>query len=129
MSDRRVIAYATMDAASNTSQTSAFEVPKDYSHFAIVIPAANTWCQSTVCGLAVLTADSLAGPFRKIGYSNNPATVTSDQVFWDSPKSAAVSGSVIICEALMFAQKYAKIQFTNTATATTAFPIIGTNYK
>lgn len=127
MSERRVVQVAYPDAASNTSLTSAFAVPKEYSHFAIVLPG--LFANTATCGVGILTSDSPTGTFRKIAYSNNPATVTSTQVFWDTPASAAISGAVIVCEALMFAQEYAKLQFTNTVTANTAFKIIGTNFK
>ena len=122
----KLIATAAPSAASNTSLTSAFAVPADFTHYAIQMPA--SFAITASCGLKVLGSDSATGTFYEIGYSNNPATSTSGFAAWSSAGSCAVSGAIVICEALQFAPGYAKIQFQQTATANTNLQIYGRKF-
>lgn len=122
----KLIATATPDAASNTSLTSAFKVDQDFTHYAIQIPS--NFAVTASCGLKVLGSDSATGSFFTIGYSNNPATTTSGFAEWSSAGSCAVSGAIVICEALQFAPGYAKLQFQQTATVAASFKIYGRKF-
>lgn len=124
----KLIATATPNAASNTSLTSAFAVEPDFTHYAIMIPSAAAWCATTTCGIKVMASDSQTGTFYSVGYSNNPATSTSGFALWESAGSASVGGGIVICEALQFAPGWAKLQFTQTATANASFKIFGRKF-
>ena len=125
MATFKVVATAKPDAASNTSLTSAFQVPGEFSHFAVLLPA--NFAITATCGVRILGSDSLTGTYRDVIYSNNPATATSGLAPWQSPGSAAVSGAFVICEALQFVP-FAKLQFQQTCTANTGFVIYGKKF-
>ena len=117
MADFKTIITAYPDAASNTSLTSAFKVPGEFSHYAIKIPPMSTWAATVACGnVRVLGSDTLAGTYYPVGYSNNPATSTSGFAMWETGMTACISGGVVICEGLQFVP-FAKLQFTGTMTA------------
>lgn len=118
----------TMDAASATSLTSALQIPGEFSHFALQVPSgATTWCATTTVNIRVLAAVSSTGSYYQVGYSNNPATATSGFNLWEVGFSAARNGGMVICEGMQFA-KYAKLQFSNTATASTDFVLMGRKF-
>ena len=101
----------TMDAASGTSLTSALRIPGEFSHFCLQVPSgATSWCTTTTVNIRALGADSAAGTFYQVGYSNNPATATSGFALFE------ITGD------------YAKLQFSNTATAATNFTLYGRKF-
>lgn len=113
MATYKLIATVYPDAASNTSLSSAFAVPGEYTHFMIEMP--NLRAITATCGMQVQGCDSLDGTYYTVGYSNNPATATSGFRAWDA--GTTTPGSMVICEALQFVPGYAKIKFTATLTA------------
>ena len=118
----------TMNAASNTTLTSALEVPGEFSHYAIVIPSgATSWCTTTTVNVRVLSAVDSSSTYYQVGYSNNPATSTSGFALWEAGNSACINGGVVICEGMQFA-KYAKLQFSNVATGVTNFVLMGRKF-
>ena len=129
MADFKKIITAYPDAASNTSLTSAFTVPGEFSHFAINVPAMSVWAATIACGnVRVLGSPTLTGTYVPVGYSNNPATTTSGFAVWESGMTACISGGIVICEALQFVP-YAKLQFTGTMTAATSpFIVFGRKF-
>lgn len=123
-----VIGTFTMNAASGTSLTSALRIPGEYSHFALQVPSgATTWCTTTTVNIRILNGLTATGNFYQVGYSNNPFTATSGFNLCEVPQSATINGGTVIAEGLMFA-KYAKLQFSNTATATTSFTLLGRKF-
>ena len=126
MADFKFIASANVDAASNTSLTSAIQIPGGFSHFAIEIPAA--MAATATAQLRVLAAATSGGTYRQVVYSNNPATATSGNAFaGEASGSSVLSGAFVINEALMFAP-YVKFQFSATATANTAINVYGRKF-
>lgn len=123
MATFKLMANATPDGASNVSRTSAFAVPGEVSHFMIMVPSSTIWCATTTCAITVMGSDSATGTFYDVAYSNNPATTTSGHAVWSTAGSAAVSGALIICEALQFVPGFAKLRFAQTVSAATTFKI------
>lgn len=121
MAEFKLVATTQPDAASNTSLSSEFSVPVEFSQFAVEIPTTANWCVTATGGIGVLGAGAAAGTFRAIFYSSNPATATTGGVQWISGNNTG--NSLLICEALAFVPRFAKLQFTNTATASTDFKI------
>ena len=137
------IASASIYAASNCTYTSNFFVPGEFQQFLLRIPPAANWCSTNTCAVTI-EAYTLSAPtsaFYPIGYSNNPATTTSAWFVWSTAGSAAVSGALVICEALAFvpsvanysgsgdgAGGWARLKFSNTATAATDFAIYGRKF-
>jgi len=119
----KLIATANPSAASNTSLTSSVPIPAEFDEYAILVPA--SFAITATCGVRVLGAESLAGTYYNVTYSNSPSTATCSLVnqLWQSPASAAVSGAFVMCEALRFVPGYAKFQYINTATANTGAAI------
>jgi hypothetical protein len=124
MATYKLIANAMPVAASDTSLTSAFAVPGEFTHFMIQFPSA--MAATTTCGIQVLGSDSASGTFYTVGYSNNPATATSGFRAWDCGTDSP--GNIIICEALQFVPGFAKLKFTNTLTANTGINIWGRKF-
>lgn len=134
------IATATMDAASNTSLTSAFFVPGEFQQFLLRLPPCANWSATASCGINILGSPTQGGAFYQVGYSNNPATVSSAWSPWSAAGSATVSGCNIICEALAFlpgvvdssqsqaAGAWAKVQFLQTVTMATDIAIYGRKF-
>lgn len=119
----------TMDAASGTSLTSALRIPGEFSHFCLQVPSgATSWCTTTTVNIRALGADSAAGTFYQVGYSNNPATATSGFALFEIANSACINGGRVISEGFMFTGDYAKLQFSNTATAATNFTLYGRKF-
>jgi len=128
MADFKIVANPSLNAASDTSLTSAFTVPGEFSHYAIKVPPLSGWCATVACcNVRIMGSDSPTGTFYDVGYSNNPATTTSGFALWEMASSSAISGGIVICEALQFTP-YAKLKFTSTATANTAFMIFGRKF-
>ena len=126
MSEFKFIASANVNAASNTSLTSAIQIPGNFSHFAVEVPAA--MCITATAQIKVLGAGSLAGTYREIVYSDNPATATSGNALAGKISASSVlSGAFVINEAIMFAP-FVKFQFTSTATANTAINVWGRKF-
>ncbi len=126
MSDFKFIASANVDAASNTSLTSAIAIPGNFSHFAVEVPQAMGI--TATCQIRVLGAQTIAGTFREVVYSNNPATSTSGNArAGEISASSVLSGAFVINEALMFAP-FVKFQFSSTATANTALQVYGRKF-
>lgn len=109
------------DAASNTSLTSAWAVPGEFSHFVVEIPA--NMLVTTTGNVRWLGAGTVDGTYKQILYSNNPATSTSGGAFvGETPNSAAVSGAMVVCEAFQFTP-FIKAQFSATCTANTGINV------
>lgn len=126
MADFKRIITAVPNAASNTSLTSSFTVPGEFSHFAVLIPASSGWCVTTTVHVSVQgSVDNTT--FYDVGYSQNPATATSSFALWETVNSHAVSGALVICEAMQFTP-YAKLRFSNTATAAANFYVLGRKF-
>lgn len=125
MATFKQIAVAKPNAASDTSLTSAFYVPPEFSQFVIKIPA--LFAVTGTCNVQVLGSDSQTGTFYPIMYSHSPATSVSNYTasIWKTCASAACSGAWVICEAMAFVPGWAKLQFVSTATANTDFVIYG----
>ena len=129
MADFKIIATAAPDAASNTSLTSAFKVPGEFSHFAIKVATMTTWAATIACGnVSILGSDTLAGTYYPVGYSNNPATTTSGFAVWESGMTACINGGIVICEGLQFVP-FAKLKFSATMTASVGqFVVFGRKF-
>lgn len=126
MATFKLIGTITPDAASNTSLTSAFSMPGEFSHFAIEIPA--SMCASGVGNIRVMSANTPTGTYRHVVYSNNPATATSGNQYAGEMSSTSIaSGAFVINEGLQFAT-YLKLQFTSTATANTGINLYGRKF-
>ena len=126
MADFKFILAATPDAASNTSQTSVFTIPGDFSHFVVEVPA--LMLVTATGNIRVLSAQSPTGTFRAVVYSNNPATATSGNQFaGEMSTSSIASGAMIINEAIQFV-KFGRFQFSNTCTANTAINVYGRKF-
>lgn len=123
------ITTVTPNAASNTSLTSVFEVPKEFSHFAFSVPTVSGWCVTSTCNIRVEVSDAEDGTFYEVGYSANPATATTGVAAESWGSGNAPGGKMIICEALMFSPGYARLKFVNTATATADFVIYGRQFQ
>jgi hypothetical protein len=121
MPDYKLIANAYPDAASDTSLTSAFRVPGDFSHYCLFFPT--SMCAAANCSLQLLGGSSETGTFYTMGYSNNPATSTSGFRAWDC--GADSPGKGILCEMMQFVPGYAKLRFLSTCTANTAIEVWG----
>ncbi len=110
--------------AATASQTSAIQL--DYGEpviWAIKVPAVANWCVTATCNIRLLGAVSSSGTYVTIGYSQNPATGTSETFRnWEVPISS--SDVVATCEAAQF-MPWVKIQATNSATVATSFYLIG----
>lgn len=117
----------TMDAASNTSLTSALPIPGEFTHFALKVPS-GVWGATATNNIRILGADSSTGTYYQVGYSNNPSTATSGFPICEIANSAVVNGGFIISEAFMFVPGYAKLQFVNTATISTDFVLYGRKF-
>lgn len=91
--------------------------------WSLMVPTATAYCITGTCNVRLLgaTAD---GTYGAIGYSNNPATVTSGFRAWEVPQALAVDNAMIICEAAQFTP-WVKVQITNTATVAVDFVLIG----
>ena len=126
MATVKQIAVANADAASNTSLTSAFAVDGDFSHYFVAIPTTVVWSVTGTGGIGILGSPTETGTFRQVAFSSNPATATTGSADWISGNDAG--NKMIICEALQFVPGWAKIQFTNTATAATEFVIYGRKF-
>lgn len=113
-------------AASNTSLSSAFQVPGEFSHYMIAMPTTASWCVTATGGVAVQVSDSSTGTYRNVAYSSNPSTSTTGSANWITGNDAG--GKMVICEALMFAPGWAKLQFTATATAQVTFSVYGRKF-
>lgn len=116
-----------MDAASNTSQTSALPIPGEFTHFALQIPS-GVWGATATNNIRIKGAASAAGTYYQVGYSNNPSTATSGFPICEIANSAVVNGAYVISEAFMFVPGYAKLQFANTATISTDFVLYGRKF-
>lgn len=126
MSDFKFIASANVDAASNTSLTSAIAIPGGFSHFSVEVPAA--MAITATAQIRVLGSRTATGTFSEIVYSNNPATSTSGNArAGEISASSVLSGAFVINEALMFAP-FVKFQFSSTATANTAINVYGRKF-
>ena len=113
-----------MTLAANASQTAARYL--DYGEpviWAVQVPAVANWCVTATCNIRLLGAVASDATFMTIGYSQNPATGTSE-AFRPWEVSQAVSDVVATCEAAQF-MPWVKIQATNTATVATSFKLIG----
>lgn len=119
----KLIATAQPSAASDTSLSSAVPIPNEFDEYGVLIPA--SFAITATCGVRVLCSETESGTYYDVAYSNNPATVTCSLVnqIWQSPASAAVSGAMVLCEALAFTPGWAKFQYINTATANTGSAI------
>lgn len=126
MATFKVIATATVDAASDTSLTSAFAVPGEMSHYAIAFP--DIYAVTATCNVHILVSDSSTGTFKRVQYSANPSTAVT--AVSGEPWSTGIDSEnrMVICEALMFAPSHAKLQFVRTATANTDFVIYGRKF-
>lgn len=121
MADFKLIGVMYPNAASDTSLTSAFAIPGEYSHFAVEIPA--LMCVTATGNIRWLGAASSTGTFREIVFSNNPATSTTGNAFvGEASYSSVASGAFLVCEAFMFAP-YIKGKFTSTCTANTGIKV------
>lgn len=116
----------TMNAASNTSLTSVLTIPGEFTHFALKVPS-GTWAATATNNIRCLGSDTATGTYYQVGYSNNPATSTSGFALWEVANSAVVNGGWVIGEAFMFTP-FAKLQFANTATASTNFTLYGRKF-
>lgn len=126
MSVYKFIASANVNAASNTSLTSAIAIPGEFSHFAVEVPAA--MAITATAQIRVLGAQTLTGTYREIVYSNNPATSTSGNArAGEISASSVLSGAFVINEAIMFAP-FIRFQFSATATANTALQVYGRKF-
>ena len=126
MATFKYITTAFPDAASNTSLTSAFTVPGEFSHFAVEVPAG--MLITATGNIRIYGANSATGTFREVVYSNNPSTATSG----NSPAgeiglSSVRSGAFVITEGLQFVP-FAKFFFTNTCTANTGLKVYGRKF-
>lgn len=126
MADFRRLQAITMDAASDTSLSSAFQVQGEFSHFALEVPSTSGWCVTSTCNIRLMGSQSETGTYYNVGYSNNPATSTSGFSLWEVPQSAALGG-IVISEGFQFV-KWGKLQFTSTATAATDFILYGRKF-
>jgi len=126
MATFKKIATATPDAASDTSLTSAFYVPGEFSQYAMRVPA--LFAITGTCNIQVLGAQTSTGEtFYPVMYSHSPATSTSNYTaaIWKTHASAACSGAWVISEAFAFVPGWAKLQFVTTSTMNTSFAIYG----
>lgn len=114
----------TMDAASNTSLTSAFEIPTEFNRFALEVPASSGWCITATVNVRLQQARSAAGTYRNVYFSQNPTTATSGNTIWEATQSVTGNGGFVIGEVFSYA-KYCKLQFTRTATAAATFVLYG----
>ena len=128
MATFKLLATASMDAASNTSLTSAFIVPGEMSHYALAIPTVASWCVTATCNVKVQVASSTADTFFTVGYSANPATSTTGITAEDWATGISPDNQMVICEALMFSPGFAKLQFVSTATLTTDILVYGRKF-
>lgn len=126
MADVKLIATVYPAAASNTSLSSAFQVPGEFSHYFIKMPTTASWSVTTTGGVALMIGETETGTFYQVAYSSNPSTSTTGSVNWISGNDAG--GKMIICEGLAFSPGWAKLQFTTTATAQVAFSIYGRKF-
>jgi hypothetical protein len=127
VADRKLIAEVCPNAASNTSISSSFQVPAEFTHFFIEIPQTNSWCVGASSGVRVQGASTQNGTYRTIAYSHNPSTaVIGAQAEWIS--GSAATGFNVICEALQFSPPWARLQFVNTATAVATFNVYGRKF-
>lgn len=116
-----IVGTFTPNAASGTSLTSAFAIPRDYTNFALQIPSAVNWCATLTVNVRVLCSTSETGTYYAVGYNNNTiATATSGFPLWEAPQAAATNGGIVKMDVLNN-MTYAKLQFTNNATAVTGF--------
>lgn len=126
MATVKFIADVLPNAASNTSLSSAFQVPGDFSHYMLAMPVAASLFITATGGVAIQVSDTSTGTFRNVAYSNNPSTTTTGTKNWESGNDAG--GKLIICEALMFSPGWAKLQYTNTATAAVTTTVFGRKF-
>lgn len=122
------IGVFTMDVASGASTTSAMQIPGEFSHFMLQVPSgATTWCSTTSVNIRLLAGDTATGNFYQVGYSNSPFTATSGFNLSEIPQTAAINGGAVIAEGFMFS-KFAKLSFSNVATAATNFTLFGRKF-
>lgn len=122
MADFKLVGYAAMDAASNTSLTSAIKIAPELTHYMIRIPPAAF--NATTCTVSILGAETSTATYLPLCYSNNPATSTSSGIsYWEAPATAAVSGALVICEGAQFVPGWMKFKFSSTATANTGIQV------
>jgi ABC-type microcin C transport system permease subunit YejE len=124
------IAYAAVNASSDTSLTSIVYIPPDFTDFCVQVPAllANTG----TCGINLLVSDAnTTTTFIPMYYAQNQMDIktvfTTNAVYaqWYSPASVASQGGYVICPAIQYAPSYIKFQFLRTATANTGLTIWG----
>jgi len=125
MATFKKIAEATPDAASDTSLTSAFYIPPEFTDFAMSIPP--NFANTGTCNVQVLASETKTGTFYPVMFSHMPATSTSNYTaaIWKTNASAACSGAWVISEAFEFVPGWAKLQFVTTCTANTGFVVYG----
>ena len=128
MADFKIIKRVYPNAASDTSLSSAFTVPPEFSHFALVVPPTTAWCVTATCHIQIQGSADSGTTYYDVAYSQNPATATSSCPLWEVVNSHVASGAIVICEALQFVPM-ARLRFTNTATAsTTPFVVFGRKF-
>lgn len=124
MATVKLIATVSPAAASDTSLSSAFAVPGEFSHYFVACPSA--FGNTSTAGFAVQVSDTQTGTYYNVAYSSNPSTSTTGSTNWNSGGEAG--GKAIICEALAFSPGWAKLQFTRTCTANTSFYVYGRKF-
>ena len=126
MATFKQVATAYPNAASDTSLTSAFYIPPEFSQFVMRVPA--NFAVTSTCNIQVLAAQTSTGEtFYPVQYSHSPATSVSNYTasIWKTNASMAADGGWVIFEGAAFVPGWAKLQFVSTATANVSFPIWG----
>jgi hypothetical protein len=126
MATVKFIADVMPNAVSNTSLSSAFQVPGEFSHYMLQMPSITSLCVTTTCAINILVSDSSTGTFTTVAYSSNPATASTGAYDWNT--GSASGSKMIICEALMFSPGWAKLQYANTATAAVTVTVYGRKF-
>ena len=124
------IAYAAVNAASDTSLTSIVYIPPDFTDFAVQIPP--RLAVTGTCGINILVSNAnTVTTFTPMYYSNQEMSVktlvatNAAYMQWFSPASVASEGGFVMCPVIQLAPSYIKFQFLRTATANTGLTVWG----
>ena len=125
------IAYASASSGTTVeTMTNAFEVPTDFTEFAIQVPALLGVTATIGVQVYGATSNVTFTSFFPVYYPNAVGTVTSNSLIsiWQSPNSAACLGGFVVCEALKYCPGWARFHFTATMTMLTGITVYGRKY-
>jgi len=108
----------------DSTLTSNFAMPGQWRFTALEVPPTSDWCITATCAIFVRAAGAADGTYYE-GSIVNPAGVGTGGLPWKAGLSNTVSGSVMECPPLQYAEHF-KIETTNTSTAAAMFYAIGT---